>query len=628
MNDATVMLQLKLGVAVQYLGRPAHISRVLDLQQVLLTDDETNQIFPVSIADLQVATLSDGGALAPDLNAISDDDWAEANRRYQVIQPLLNKAGRTRNHVALRAADYNLHISTLYTWLREYEATGLLTVLLPKRRKDKGSTKLLAEQEAIIGNAINELYLTKQRVLVAKLITDIEKRCHQAKLIAPHANTIRNRVKQLDAQISTAKRKGAKAAEEQFSPIQGEFPGADWPLAVVQIDHTKLDIILVDDHYRRPIGRPWITLAIDVFSRMVFGFYVSFDPPSGLSTGLCLANAILPKDSWLSKHGVKGEWPCWGLPSKLHMDNAKEFRGNLLQKACRQYGIDIEWRPVARPHFGGHIERLLGTFAQEIHTLPGTTFANTQERKDYDAEAEAVLTLTEFEEWLVTYIVNVYHQRNHTGIDMAPLEKYRRGVFGFEEEAGRGLPARVNNEVRLRLDLMPFIERTIQDYGVLIDDIHYYHDVIRRWINAPDPAVPQHKRKFIFRRDPRDISLIWFFDPEINDYFAIPYRNMTHPPMSIWELREAKARAESDGRRHIDENAIFSAYEQMQEIQLQAITRTNAARRAEQRRKQASKEVLPATSVTFSSSEIITDYQPEQPEAEDIQPFDELDAQA
>ncbi len=66
----------------------------------------------------------------------------------------------------------------------------------------------------------------------------------------------------------------------------------------------------------------------------------------------------------------------------------------------------------------------------------------------------------------------------------------------------------------------------------------------------------------------------------------------------------------------------------MQEIQLQAITRTNAARRAEQRRKQASKEVLPATSVTFSSSEIITDYQPTQPEAEDIQPFDELDAQA
>ena len=625
MSQATTILQIKPGVAVLYLGRPAHISHVVDLSQVLLKDDETAQVMTAAIADLQLGCSLVEATLSPDLNAISDEEWSEANRRYQVIQPLLNKPGRTRIDVEIRAADFDFHASTLYGWLREYEAAGVLTALLPKRRKDKGSTKLLAEQEAIISYEINDLYLTKQRVSVAKLIASIKKRCHQAKITAPHDNTIRNRVKHLDKQICVLKRRGRKAAEEQYSPNRGEFPGADWPLAVVQIDHTKLDIILVDDLYRRPIGRPWITLAIDVFSRMVFGFYVSFDPPSGLSTGLCLANAILPKDNWLAKHGVKGEWPCWGLPSKLHMDNAKEFRGHLLQKACRQYGVDIEWRPVARPHFGGHIERLLGTFAKEIHTLPGTTFANTQERKDYDAEAEAVLTLTEFEEWLVTYIVNVYHQRNHTGIDMAPLEKYRRGVFGFGTDVGRGLPPKVNNEARLRLDLMPFIERTIQDYGVLIDDIHYYHDVIRRWIDAPDPVDPLHKRKFIFRRDPRDISQIWFFDPELNDYFAIPYRNMTHPPMSIWELREAKLRAESDGRRHIDENAIFDAYEQMREIQQQAITKTNAARRAAQRRKQASKEVLVAPTVVFDSLPEPTGGEQDFDKSEDIQPFDELD---
>ena len=63
------------------------------------------------------------------------------------------------------------------------------------------------------------------------------------------------------------------------------------------MDHTKLDIILVDDIHRRPIGRPWITLAMDVFSRVVAGSYVSFDPPGALSTGLCLAHGILPKDA-------------------------------------------------------------------------------------------------------------------------------------------------------------------------------------------------------------------------------------------------------------------------------------------------------------------------------------------
>ena len=52
------------------------------------------------------------------------------------------------------------------------------------------------------------------------------------------------------------------------------FDSAQRPLDLVQIDHTKLDIIVVDDEQRLPIGRPWITLAIDVYSRMVTGFYI------------------------------------------------------------------------------------------------------------------------------------------------------------------------------------------------------------------------------------------------------------------------------------------------------------------------------------------------------------------
>ena len=210
----------------------------------------------------------------------------------------------------------------------------------------------------------------------------------------PHNNTIRARISKLDPQFKIAKRQGKKAAEEQFKPSEGSFPNADFPLAVVQIDHTKLDIILVDDVYRKPIGRPWITMAVDVFSRMIPGFYISFDPPSALSAGLCLAHSVLTKETWLAQHEVEGLWPCWGLPRKIHLDNAREFHGKVLEKACKQYGIDIEWRPVARPHFGGHIERLLGTVLQEIHTLPGTTFSNVVERSNYDSEDSAVFTLS------------------------------------------------------------------------------------------------------------------------------------------------------------------------------------------------------------------------------------------
>ncbi|MGG2204572.1 transposase, partial [Escherichia coli] len=45
----------------------------------------------------------------------------------------------------------------------------------------------------------------------------------------------------------------------------GEPPAVTAPLEQVQIDHTVIDLIVVDDRDRQPIGRPYLTLAIDVF---------------------------------------------------------------------------------------------------------------------------------------------------------------------------------------------------------------------------------------------------------------------------------------------------------------------------------------------------------------------------
>lgn len=624
MNTPATM-SLVPGAEVLFLGRPHRIAQAVDFDEVLLRDLETKQVVRAKLAELQIIQpLSE--ALRPDLLSVPEPDWSEAERRQAVILPLLGQRGRTRGHVVARAAEFGLHANTLYKWLKAYESAGLVTALLPKRqRKDKGATKLQAEIEAIIEDVIKTEYLTTQRKSKQWICNEVRRRCTAAGIEPPHANTVRNRLKTLPAELAVAKRQGRKVAEQAYAPIEGSFPGAEAPLAVVQVDHTKLDLILVDDVHRRAIGRPWITLAIDVFSRMVAGFYVSFDPPGALSTGLCLTHAILPKDSWLAKRGIDAAWPCYGLPRKLHMDNAREFRGQMLERACRQYGIDIEWRPVARPHFGAHIERLLGTLSTEIKTLPGTTFSNVKERGDYDSVGKAALTLSEFEEWLTTYIVKVYHLRMHSGIGMPPMAMYRKGIFGDDRQPGVGLPARIQDEDRLRLDLMPFEERTVQDYGVVIDEIHYYSDVLRRWINAADPQKPKYKRKFMFRRDPRDISAIWFYDPELGEYYAIPYRDTSHPPISVWELREAKKVLDQQGRQHVDESAIFEAYEHMREIERAAQAKTTSARRAQQRRKLAFEAQKPQRSTTLPVVEAAGDRGADLPS---IQPFDELDDMA
>src|SRR5262245_63368541 len=131
---------------------------------------------------------------------------------------------------------------------------------------------------------------------------------------------------------------------------------------------------------------------------------------------------------------------------------------------------------------------------------------------------------------------------------------------------------------------MPHLERTIQPRGVVVDDIHYFSDVLRRFINAADLDDPRHKRKFIFKRDPRDISVLYFYDPDVKRYYPIPYRDTSRPALSIWELRQATKRLKEEGRRDIDENLIFAAYARMRAAEEQAGRETKRARREGQRR--------------------------------------------
>ncbi len=426
---------LEPGKKVSREGKNYRIAEVFNLSKVILVDESTGETLETKAESLLPPLEFEPRKCDEELMLISEEAWETANKRYEVIKPLVNKGGRTRDQVIERAQAHDLHVNTVYLWLRSYEGSGLLTSLLPKTRSDKGAIKGDQIVEEIIKEAIATEYLTKQKKIVRKVIDAVKAQCLKRGLTPPHDNTVRNRVKALPLELVSRKRHGRKKSDNDFKPIEGKFPGADWPLAVVQIDHTKLDIILVDDHYRAPIGRPWITLSFDVFSRLVTGFYISFDPPSAMTTGLCLAHSILPKERWLAKLGVSGEWPVWGLPDKIHADNAKEFRGNMLKRACSQYSMDLEWRPVARPNYGAHVERALGTLSKEVHALPGSTFANPREKGDYDSEKTAALTLSEFEKWFADYIVNVYHQKKHSMLGMAPLARYKQGILGNSENA-------------------------------------------------------------------------------------------------------------------------------------------------------------------------------------------------
>ena len=573
------------GMVAWHRGRKGVIKALIDLDTILIADSETGEMIKTGIQSIQTVPPVETPNITrinntPDLLDISDRSLEVAKMRYEAIVPLLG--ARTRVDVVRRAGEVGVSVATLYNWLRTYEHTDVLSSLLRRGRTDKGRTRLTPEVECVIKAHLETRYLSSQRISKAKVAREVQDACRASGLEIPHFDTIRARIEKIP-EYERQKRRDGKGKAQQLEPVEGEFPGADWPLAFVFMDHTPMDIEVVDDITRAPIGRPWLTLALDGYSRMVMGFYISLDPPSSLSVSMCLAQAMLPKDELVARAGCENKWPIWGKIGTLHLDNAKEFRGKALSLACEEYGIDLQWRPVARPHFGGRIERMMGTVGTELHALPGTTFSNPKERGDYDSGKTAAFTLADLEKWVTHFIVDVYHQRKHSTLGIPPIKKFQEGIMGVGKQKGRGLIPVPNDAARIRLDFMPYIERSIQRTGVAIDGVHYYDPVLRPWIKAKDPDSLRQTRQFIFRRDPRDISRVYFYDPDLKDYFAIPYRDRTRPALSIWELRAAVKLVRAEQKGTVDEEAIFRANQRLRKMEQNAVENTRKTRRAAQR---------------------------------------------
>lgn len=526
----------------------------------------------------------------PNLVNVEAKQWQRAIEIYDLIQPLVDKGSeRTRSDVEKIALKADKHLATVYRWLSDYESTGLVSSLIRSPRADRGKKRLDPEVEKTIQETIEKFYLTEQRKSPAKTAYEARKICKQKGLMPPDIATVRSRIFEISEESRVRRREGGKIARERFQEIRGHFPNANFPLAVAQIDHTPVDAIIVDDVHRKPIGRAHLTLAIDVFSKMVLGFCMSIDNPGALSTGLCLSNAILGKEIYLSRLGLDHlTWPCWGVMRTIHTDNAKEFRGTMMGKAATEYGVIAERRPRGLPQYGGHIERSFRTYMDEVHNeIPGTTFSNVQDKLEYDSEGRAIMTMDALEKWFTIFLLGVYHQRPHQGNKgLPPIAKWEQGVFGSGELIGSGIPMRVPDEDRLRLDFMPYFERTVQEYGIQIEGISYWTDALRRFIHAKDAASTKQKALFICRYDPRNLSKIWMFDADSNKYIEIPYRDISRPAISIWELREAKRVLREQSYSATNEELIFKSIDDMRAIVEEEAVKTKSARRKQQRRKQ------------------------------------------
>lgn len=513
---------------------------------------------------------------APELSMVDAAAWDEARRCLPVIRRLAENSVRKRRDVIAAAAELGYGPTHVYALLRRYLADARLTSLLPRRRgPERGISLLDQEVDALISEVIDNFYLTRQQPRVVDLFDEVRRRCIAAGLVPPSRKAIAARLQTRRPRDVVAKREGRKAARDRYLPAVGSLE-AHWPLSLIQIDHTLVDVIVVDSATRMPIQRPWLTLAIDVCTRCVAGFHLSLEPPSATSVALCLSHAALSKESWLAERGIDAIWPVRGIPERLHLDNAKEFRSEALKRGCEQYGIAIDHRPVRTPHYGGHIERLIGTMMGKVHLLPGTTFSDVQAKGDLNPDKTAAMTLDEVERWLGHAIAGVYHCDLHRGIGTTPLAAWKRGTLGDGKTLGRGEPTAVADPRRFLIDFLPIGRRMIRRDGVALHSIAYWADVLSTWIGHPEPMI--------IRYDPRDLSRIYLRGPD-GSYYDLSYRDLRRPPISLWEHRLAMKRLREDGRALVDESAIFRTIEAMRTIANDAVLASKTARRQRERRK-------------------------------------------
>lgn len=539
------------------------------------------------------------------LSEANDEQFKKALERYNIIEPLLIQQHKSVKDVTKIAKKSGKGLATIYRWLRTFEKYGTVSALIPNfgQRGAKGKSRLDISVNTVIDNVIEDLYLNKQQFPMTTIYSSIVEKCMNLGIQPPVKNTVRNRINALHPKLIAKYRKGIRVNETRGMPKK--YPEVKMPLDVIQIDHTKMDVIIVDASTRQAIGRPYITVAIDVYSRMIFGFYISLEAPSFFSVGQCLLNGILPKDDFIKKLNVQGEWAIFGLPKVIFMDNAKEFRSVSLHNFCQEFRIIDEYRPVARPEFGGHIERVIGTCMKKVHQLPGTTYSNIAQKRNYDSQKEAAMTIDELEQWYLDFLINIYHKTEHSALGMTPEEKFYQVLYGVGDKTIPFIPNLPADTLKLRMALLPEIKRSVQKNGITIDYITYFSEALRKWIVPTQykKLVPESINMVSCRRDPRDISKIYVYDEDIKDFIVVPYADIKRPAMNLSELRDAISEAKKQiTGRELEPHNIFEAYGRLRQYVSDAKTQTKSVRR-----KQSSKNHM---NKTLKMEKDIIDYAP------------------
>ncbi|BAZ48745.1 transposase-like Mu [Nostoc sp. NIES-4103] len=471
-----------------------------------------------------------------DIDEIQDDESEEANLiftelsaeakiKMEVIQGLFEPCDRKTYGQKLRTAAEKLGktVRTVQRLVKKYQQDGL-SAIVDTQRNDKGSYRIDPEWQKFIITTFKEGNKGSKKMTPAQVAMRVQVRAEQLglKKYPSHMTVYRvlNPIIERQEQKQKQRNIGWRGSRVSHKTRDGQTLDVRYSNHVWQCDHTKLDVMLVDQ-YGEPLARPWLTKITDSYSRCIMGVHVGFDAPSSQVVALALRYAILPKQ-YSAEYKLLSEWRTSGIPENLFTDGGRDFRSEHLKQIGFQLGFECHLRD--RPSEGGIEERSFGTINTEfLSGFYGYLGSNIQERSK-TAEEEACLTLRELHLLLVRYIVDNYNQR---------LDARTKDQTRFQRwEAGLPALPKMVRERELDICLMKKTRRSIYKGGYLsFENIMYRGDYLAAYAGE----------NIVLRYDPRDITTVWVYRIEKGKEVFLSAAHALDWETEQLSLEEAKA---------------------------------------------------------------------------------------
>jgi putative transposase len=340
-----------------------------------------------------------------------------------------------------------------------------------------------------------------------------------------------------------------------------------------QVDHTKLDILLIDDEDKEIIGRPYITLVMDSYSGCVVGFYLGYESAGSHEVGLAFRHSMLPKH-YEPEYKLQEKWDILGVPEYLVTDRAKEFKSAHLKQISLQLGFQRRLR--AFPSAGGLIETIFDKINKEVLSLYGGYTGSSIEERPKEAERTACLTLDKLERILVRYFVDHYNQHDYPKVKNQKRIKRWKSMLLSEPE--------VFDERELDICLMKVAYRNVEKYGSAnFGGLVYQGDSLVRY----------EGQKISLRYDQRNIVTLLAYtlplDGQPGEFIGVvKARDLEKERLSLGELNWIKKKLRVEAKEVDNSSILNERLNIFEDVEQERKSRRKRQRKAQVKQEQKS----------------------------------------